>query len=100
MNDQNYLSIGFNKFLTRIPASKTSLEDEDSVDLATIIGNQTYNGEGLSADGKLSIRWDENRIIVSDKARDRLVMGDLDRLGVYGIRVVDNTGATHFEESA
>jgi hypothetical protein len=100
MNDQNYLSIGFNKFLTKLVQPKVQLEDDSSIESAPILGNQTYNGETVSPDGKMSLKWDENRVIFSDRARNRVILGDLDMEGVYGIRVVDNAGVTHFEESA
>lgn len=97
----DYKDSGFDKFLTRqSQGAKTELsEDEVSQRMSRFSGSGLASGISYSSDKKLTINWDKAFLNVSDGARDRVLIGNLEGTGKYGIRIVDNKGNIRLESS-
>ena len=57
-------------------------------------------GISKSADGRLTIDWDNAKITITDKARKRVLIGFFPVEGLYGIRIYDATGAEVLNKTA
>lgn len=101
MEEENYLTAGFDKFLTRVREAgpEEILEDESSLRIDKAIGSHVSSGKTTSPDGLLEIDWDRKRVTVSDKARDRVIVGYISEEDKYGVRVIDSTGTAQLDET-
>jgi hypothetical protein len=97
----DYTEIGYNEFLIRKPEDKIVewTEDESSLGINQIASTQVSFGTSSSASGEFKIKWDENRLIITDGNRNRVVLGDMDQLGYYGLRIIESDGTVHFERT-
>lgn len=95
----NYQDLGFNAFLTRKKPPTIQLDDQASLTNEKAYVGGTHSGQQVSADGKVTLDWDKHRLIISDGLVNRVVIGDLDELGVYGIRILNADGSTYFEQA-
>jgi hypothetical protein len=95
-----YKDMGFDKFLTRnSPHSKVDTEFETSGRITQLSGEVIASGKSVSANKKMTIDWDRGEITLSDLARNRIIFGNIQGTGIYGIRIIDATGNTRFESS-
>lgn len=97
--EENYLTLGFNKFLTKEKKQDEILEDEASLNIESTLGTRAYAGNSIASNGLMTINWNDNLITVSDKARERLYIGYIKEEGKYGIRVVDSEGSPQLDET-
>ena len=78
----SYLSSGFNKLLYKIDNSVRNTqemsEDVASQTITLLSGSNITGGSTVSKDGKMEIDWDSGRIVISDGANPRIVIGQVD----------------------
>lgn len=93
--------LGFDNLLNRsLPNTTTELgEDSSSSYLPAISGSSVAGGATTSASKKMTIDYDNNKIVFSDGATDRVLLGNLGDTDKYGIRVADSKGNIRLEIS-
>jgi hypothetical protein len=100
MNDEyNYRTVGFDVFLNRGVLSDGETEDEISLRSPQISATSLVPGITKSQDGKLTINWAEEQIIITDGARNRVEIGKIPGTEEYGVRIYDAFGQEVFSSA-
>lgn len=97
----DYTTAGFDEFLTRgVENIESTTEDDTSAQITQLSGTSIASGVTTSQTGKMVARWNDEEFYVTDGARKRVSMGNIDSLGIYGLKVWDNSGEVRFEASS
>lgn len=100
----DYTKSGFGDFLKKgsekiTPKTEELTGDDASYRTRQLSGTTISSGISRSSSGKTIVDWNKDEISISDGARKRVQMGNLNQTGVYGLRVTDSIGNIRFESS-